>query len=73
MGLSKKIDNLGNIFFDETFIKKKTEYFTTSMENYRAKGGKYSYFLKDLTLNLFSIEYIAYSKMSEIIHFIHGY
>ena len=42
------------------------------MENYRAKGGKYSYFLKDLTLNLFSIEYIAYSKMSEIIHLFTG-
>ena len=42
------------------------------MENYRAKGGKYSYFLKDLTLNLFSIEYIPYSKMSEIIYLFTG-
>ena len=37
---------------------KKFKYFTTSMKNYRTKGDKYNYILKDLTLNLFSIEYI---------------
>ena len=73
--IEEKIDNLKNIFIRKHKIKedgKKDIYFTTSMVPYREKFGKYSYFLRDLVMNLATIEHISYQKMSEIVELFTG-
>ena len=73
--IEEKVDNLKNVFKRKHKIKqegKKDIYFTTSMVPYREKFGKYSYFLRDLVMNLATIEHISYQKMSEIVELFTG-
>ena len=71
----EKIDNLPNIFRKKHIMKtpgKPDKSFTTSLNHYRKENGKYSYFLINLCMDLASIEYISYEKMTEIIKLFTG-
>ena len=46
--------------------------FTTFLNHYRKENGKYSYFLINLCMDLASIEYMSYEKMTEVIKLFTG-
>ena len=73
--IQERIDNLCNVYRYKYKVKtseNEYSYFTTSMSSYRGENEKYSYFLRNLMMNLASIEYISYEKMSEIIELFTG-
>lgn len=73
--IKEQIDNLDNVYIYKHKVKtseNECNYFTTSMSPYRGKNEKYSYFLRNLIMDLSSIEYLSYQKMSEIIELFTG-
>ena len=73
--IRENIDNLHNIFRKKHILKtpgKPDKSFTTSLHNYRGENSKYSYYLINLCMDLTSIEYIPYEKMTEIIKLFTG-
>ena len=73
--IREKIDNLSNVFRQKHILKvpnKPDVSFTTSLRNYRAWNSKYSYFLINKCLDLYSIEHISYEKMSKVIELFTG-
>lgn len=73
--IREKIDNLPNVFRQKHILKvpnKPDVSFTTSLRKYRYENGKYSYFLINKCLDLFTIEHMSYEKISEVIELFTG-